>query len=254
MKTHRKQSFPHFFVIMNLKIQDSYGIHLVNISKMLNKNLKNFFSGMMISILFLIITLAIYAFIPELRNLHGKCMMSYITALILLFICLSTIQFDLSFLVLGSNACYFAGYLAYFSVMLCFCWLTIMCFDVWKTYKCGIAPMSHTKEQKTFSFYSILGFGIPLILTLLILFIDKTQILPESLQPSIGTRRCFVRDSRLIEAIYVYIPITLLCAINITLFLLTANKMKHARNVAVDEALHSRMNAAKYRFGRDQFY
>lgn len=203
---------------------------------------------MIVSMIFLIITFSIYAFIPELRNLHGKCLMCYMLALILLFGFLSTVQLDKTLLLVGSRYCFLVGYLLYFSVILSFIWLTIMCFDIYRTYKEGITAKYRGEESKIFSIYCIVGFCIPIFFTLIVFFIDTTHIFSEKYLPKIGLKRCWIGNTKLIEAIYVYMPITIMMLINIALFLHTANKIRHAKKTTVDGAQHSRNISAKSRF------
>lgn len=201
---------------------------------------------MLFSIPFLIITFCIYGFIPELRNLHGKCLMCYIFGLILLYTFLSTIQLNPSFLELNSFSCYFIGYLEYFSVILCFLWLNIMCLDIWRTYRRGTEVKYHEKERKTFLIYCLYGFGGSSMFTLILFFIDFTQFLSHRFRPEMGIYKCWIKDSRLIEAIYVYIPISIIVLINIALFLLTANKIR--QNIDVNGGQNTKESIAKYRF------
>lgn len=202
---------------------------------------------MMFSIPFLIITFCIYGFIPKLKNLHGLCLMCYIFGLTLLYIFLSAIQLNPTFLYVNSFACRLIGFLALFSLLLCFFWLNIMSFDIWRTYERGVAVKAYEEERKTFLIYCLYGFGVPSMFTLIIYLIDFTQLLSYRFQPKVGMKRCWIEDSRLIEAIYVYIPISIIVLINIALFLLTANKIRQANNIDVNGAPNTRTNTAKYR-------
>ena len=53
-----------------------------------------FATGMIISLPCLIFTFLIYALIPELRNLHGKSLMSHVACMIVAFIFLSLVQLE----------------------------------------------------------------------------------------------------------------------------------------------------------------
>lgn len=57
------------------------------------------------------------------------------------------------------------------------------------------------------------------------ILIDKTDLVAEDYRPLFGSRRCYIRPDPKIEAIYVYIPITIIIVINITLFMDTARKI-----------------------------
>jgi hypothetical protein len=48
--------------------------------------------GMIISTIFMIITLIVYALLPELRNLHGKLLMCHVSSLLVAYIALALVQ------------------------------------------------------------------------------------------------------------------------------------------------------------------
>lgn len=92
-------------------------------------------SGMIFSLPFLVITFCVYGFIPELRNLHGKSLMCYVFGLTVLYISLSMVQLEGKTFMSESVPCIASGYVIYISVLLCFFWLNVMCFDIWSTFK-----------------------------------------------------------------------------------------------------------------------
>lgn len=90
---------------------------------------------MIFSLPFLIITFAVYGFIPELRNLHGKSLMCYVLSLTILYVSLSIVQLEGDVFMPESLPCISIGYVVYISVLLCFFWLNVMCFDIWSTFR-----------------------------------------------------------------------------------------------------------------------
>jgi G protein-coupled receptor Mth (Methuselah protein) len=86
--------------------------------------------GYEISIPFLIVTFLIYALMSPLHeNAGDKCLMTYIACLCFLFIIFMIRSFNLT----GSPLlCILIGYTNYFTVILCFTWQNVMCFDIWK--------------------------------------------------------------------------------------------------------------------------
>lgn len=88
---------------------------------------------MLISIPFLIITLLVYGCIKELRNLHGKCLMSYVWSLTILYLSLFIIRTEAAVKV--EWVCQSVGYFAFVAVLMSFLWLNVMCFDIWATFR-----------------------------------------------------------------------------------------------------------------------
>lgn len=148
---------------------------------------------MMISVPFLIITFLVYGFIPELRNLHGKSLMCYVVGLTLLFTSLSVVP--LGRVVLESNTmlCSISGYMIYTSVLLCFFWLNVMCYDIWSAFK-RVQGSSMIGDKSKFLLYSLYAFGVPFMCTLFVIIMDNLSIVPEYLRPGIGEDRCFLKS------------------------------------------------------------
>lgn len=54
--------------------------------------------GMLLSTVFMALTLVVYGLLPELRNLHGKCLMCHVACLLMAYLSLSIIQLGTSIL------------------------------------------------------------------------------------------------------------------------------------------------------------
>ncbi|KAG5681897.1 hypothetical protein PVAND_011303 [Polypedilum vanderplanki] len=208
--------------------------------------------GMLISIPFLIITFCVYAFIPELRNLHGKCLMCYVFSLTTFYVALCIVQLDKDRVFPETFECAFLGYTIYISVFLCFFWLNVMCYDIWSTFKGGV-NRGRTSVAIRFLFYSLYAFGLPIFLTLLVFIIDSWKLVPEYYLPDFGEKRCWMRESRTIEAIYIYTPISIIMVINVVLYSVTAYRIwtvqKETSVIRNGESQkHSKMDADTDRF------
>ena len=90
---------------------------------------------MLSSLLFLIITLAIYGFIKDLRNLHGKCLMAYVSSLTVLYITLIVNDLAEEFLNQYKISCVTIGYTFLTSLLCCFFWLNVMCYDIYQAFR-----------------------------------------------------------------------------------------------------------------------
>lgn len=86
--------------------------------------------GMLMSVLFLIITLVIYGCIPSLQNLNGKCLLCYLATLAFGYTILSGVQLNSSNY-MQPLLCDSVGYLVYFTLFSAFLWLSVINFDLW---------------------------------------------------------------------------------------------------------------------------
>lgn len=90
----------------------------------------------MTSVPFLVITFIIYAYFQELKNLHGKCLMSYILSLTVMFTSLSTVMLKNNILLEHYQiTCKAVGYLLMLSVLMCFFWINVLCYDIFSAFR-----------------------------------------------------------------------------------------------------------------------
>lgn len=144
---------------------------------------------MLISVPFLLVTLLVYSLIPELRNLHGKCLMCYVFGLTVLYIWLSLIQLEK----IHHQICTFAGFTVYISSLWCFAWLNVMCFDIWSVFR-GVRGSRGNVERKKFILYCVYAFGVPTVLASLVAILDNIENFDDNFRPGMGTERCWLRS------------------------------------------------------------
>ena len=108
-------------------------------------------------------------------------------------------------------------------------------------------------EYKRFAVYFVYAFGSTTLLTLILFFADEVFNLPHGIKPIIGVERCWIRDNRWVELLYVYLPLSTISVVNIVLYSCTAYKInkcqKEISNMkTADSKRHSKVNADKERF------
>lgn len=85
-------------------------------------------------ILFLnFVTICLHS-LPELRNLHGKCLLCYLFGLVIGYTEMALVQLN------GANyvepiLCKSLGYTIYFSFLSAFLWLSVISFDLWWNFR-----------------------------------------------------------------------------------------------------------------------
>ncbi|XP_051170360.1 G-protein coupled receptor Mth2-like isoform X2 [Leptopilina boulardi] len=188
--------------------------------------------GMIISILFLLITFMVYAIVPELHNLHGKTLMCHMASLIAAYTGLVIHKFDFEYLS-HNNTCIFLAYMMYFSFIASFFWLNVMCFDIWWTFS-GFR-LSHgsfnQRENRKFIMYTIYAWGCSLILTLLCCVMETLPNIPDYIiKPEFSKDKCWFQEE-LAKGIYFYCPMGVTVLTNICLFISTSIKIsKHKKD------------------------
>ena len=178
-----------------------------------------------ISCFFLLLTFLVYIKLPELTNLHGQIVLSNIvsTFLVSLYLCL---VYHLTHL-LTTTQCQALGYLGYFATISMFSWMTIMSFDLYRTFKHPRMPGGgNSRSCLKFVCYSLAGWGLAAVLTVTVLGLDlsaSTSPHPAVYSavplPAVGTSKCFLQDGAL--GLYLHLPVLTLLLLNIAFFLAT---------------------------------
>lgn len=225
--------------------------------------------GMLVSIPFIFATFSVYLFIPELRNVHGKCLLAYLMGLMIGYVSLSMLQLN----VISCKQISFLGYLVYFSFVSAFMWLNIISFDACWAFRYTWISLSFQDPnrygwftcstlnsnkkiwtQKSFIWYMIYAWGLSLLLTCAVFVLNTSEFLPDEFRPSIGTEKCFfdgknyhfillMRSSpwhfllRLIsekhkkaQFVFYYLPLLISAIVNAIFFFVTAFKIRSTQN------------------------
>ncbi|KAM3965240.1 putative G-protein coupled receptor Mth-like 3 [Aphomia sociella] len=181
-------------------------------------------SCMLISCVFILATCAVYAWLPELRNLHGRVLMAYLLCLFVAFTFMATMQILLPLKKITRPYCIAMTFIIYFSLESAFFWLNVMCFDIWWTFsgKRGIS-FEKLSTKARFYAYALYAFGIPTALTVLLAALEFSDLPLHPLLPQLRQQGCFIYGNG--RLIYLYGPLVVLCTANLIFFILTAVKI-----------------------------
>ncbi|XP_071439786.1 G-protein coupled receptor Mth2-like [Hetaerina americana] len=200
--------------------------------------------GMSISIFFLLIALTVYSITPELRNLHGKCLICHILSLLgayLIHLTSRAIRNDLS-----NTVCRAIGFVVYYGLLSSFLWLNAICIDVCIAFR-NLRPtrrLHDESEGKKFLYYLLYAWGVPLVIIIITAGLAFHPALTDSfLGPEFRTICGYYRGkSRLF---YFVVPMGLIVLFNIVLFTVTTfNIRKITRQTSILNGEGNWMNRA----------
>ncbi|XP_045470220.1 probable G-protein coupled receptor Mth-like 3 isoform X2 [Harmonia axyridis] len=173
-----------------------------------------------VSCIFLLLTIAVYLLLPNMRNLFGKMLLNYCVSTFIFFASLALIQFYQ----FRDTSCEFMGFLSLLSSFWSFTWLHLMCIDIWFSFGPRMLYASLQKdERKRLVQYIWIGWGFPILWVTIIALLSNTNIMPEPLHPFIGKGKCFLENSEGRPGNYSYIfyltlPLLVQQTFNIVLF------------------------------------
>ncbi|XP_039309631.1 G-protein coupled receptor Mth2-like [Solenopsis invicta] len=251
-----------FEVRHNYSDDNSASFELFSCSKYLsNEHYKSadwWFAILVVKCIFLLMTLLVYAYLPNLQNIHGKTVICYVSSILLTTIFAFIISwYNKATFERKRTLCKTIAYIGFFSFHAVFFWLNVMCFDIWRTFGSVRENMNikDRKNTKRFLLYCLYGWGIPLLFSILIIIADNTDFLPEYLAPDIGDVACALtyKDSwnNYSDLIFAYGPETIVTMSNVVFFILTSmyyNKVKtDIKNVDTDPR-NKQFDSIKNRF------
>ncbi|CAH2095974.1 unnamed protein product [Euphydryas editha] len=171
----------------------------------------------LISSVFLFIVLVVYILLPELRNLPGMILMAYILSLISAFTSMASLQLS------NKDFCVTSTAVIYFSFLASFCWMNVMSFDIWWTFRvfAKTSPIHKRGKTRTFALYCLYSWGVPLLMTIGLVILTQVDMsrIPWFITPQIPQQSCFLEGGQ--KLLYLYIPMLILIICNWLFFLMT---------------------------------
>ncbi|XP_050550540.1 probable G-protein coupled receptor Mth-like 4 isoform X1 [Spodoptera frugiperda] len=209
-----------------------------------------------ISNVFLALTLLVYISVPELRNLHGRNIISHVSMMLLAYCCLARAKHSY---VADNTVCTLIGYGIYFGFMAAFAWLNVMCFDIWWKFGslCSVQPVRKTSsEVRRFLWYSLYAWGITILFTVVMFILDKYPV-SDYLDANMGKGYCWFGSSPNSQQdwphyIFFVIPMGLEISINFVLWVLTARYCAKVKSDMQRFQVGSVDNSVKKRFTADR--
>jgi G protein-coupled receptor Mth (Methuselah protein) len=183
-----------------------------------------------LSLFFLLLTILLYLKLPELDNFQGEITTIYLCSIFLTTFLLTISYsvrlkaedpaYDLEhFIFVTKNVCAMLGYLIYFSALLMFCWMSALSFDLFWSFSYTSVPLiDQNNKLKQICYYSF-GFGIPFIMTSIIISLDLVDGTSKIIVPGVGEDRCFLSFQG--ARYFFYIPMSVLLCTNLIFYFTT---------------------------------
>ncbi|XP_001975220.3 probable G-protein coupled receptor Mth-like 3 [Drosophila erecta] len=200
--------------------------------------------AIVLSLVCIVLTISVYLYVEQLRNLYGMCFICYLVSLFLgyLFLVLNVWRYS-------SGFCVAAGFLGYFSVMAAFFWLSVISINYWIMFNGSSNWLNRFLPENRFLTYNLYAWGMALLLTAITYIADQV-VKNEQLKPRVGVgSNCWIYTGDMGVMIYFYGPMLLIIVFNIVMFVLTAIRIikvkKEAKNFTQQHTKTKRLNSDK---------
>ncbi|KAK7870937.1 hypothetical protein R5R35_012158 [Gryllus longicercus] len=145
---------------------------------------------------FLVLTLLVYALLPEMRrSAHAKALLCHVAALLAGSLALAWGQLRT---IRTKGECYFIGFFIEYWMLATFFWLTAVCIEIARTFSQMLpANMRGASEQSKFLWYSLYAWGGPAVITAVAIALEFAEGLPDHIvRPDLGKTSCFLGCER----------------------------------------------------------
>ncbi|KAG8297342.1 hypothetical protein J6590_037566 [Homalodisca vitripennis] len=172
---------------------------------------------LIISMIAMVVSLSIHLYLPQLRNLHGKLLVGFLTFLFVNYI---------QFLLIHDRWPMQLEYVWQYTYLGHLCWISTICFDVW-TIICGpVRPYNHKRENILLLRYSLFACVCPAVLCGLTW---ATSVVPY--RTDACPRPRFLDDScrltkETVTQVFYHVPIVVFAALNLLLYLFMVYSLK----------------------------
>ncbi|CAB3249078.1 unnamed protein product [Arctia plantaginis] len=190
----------------------------------------------LISVFFLVATTGLYAYLPQLRDLQGKCYMCMCISMALGFLSLGILQLSPGF---RGEMCTITGFTVYTWMMATFFWMNVISINVFRT----VLDATHMKntERKQYLIYSCYAWGLTLLFLTVTVITNVVE--GDHWKPGFGSNSCWF-SGRSETWIFFYGPIAVLITANIILFGLSSyNLLRETRKFQLNN-----LDNLKHRF------
>ncbi|KAF7274955.1 hypothetical protein GWI33_012382, partial [Rhynchophorus ferrugineus] len=174
-----------------------------------------------LSAVFLLLTMIIYVYTGETKNIFGKILISYCVSILFLMITLLVAHVNLNQTLLE---CKIRGYFITWLTLCSFTWLNIMSVNIWSTFSQPQGTIGHSQKKrdiKKFMLYSIYGWGVPVLIVFIIFVLEFTKCLPEPIHPYVGIFYCMFEKRNYSSFLFYLLPQLIFQFINTVVFFKT---------------------------------
>ncbi|CAG7716014.1 unnamed protein product [Allacma fusca] len=181
--------------------------------------------------IFLLLTLCVYGLLWKEQNIQGWTTMSHSGTMFLFYIFLAIDHFlGTQNMAFGrarvSFPCMASGIFLHFFFLSNFCWLTVICFSLFWTFRSINAGNRNTKNIGQFMAYAAFGWGLPLVYVVISVVLDlqyRYEPCNEVVVPMYGRETCSIASAA--QGLYLYYPIAVLLVLNMIFFTITSFKL-----------------------------
>lgn len=189
----------------------------------------------LVSVVFLILTVAVYLIVPILQDLQGKCIIHFLYNLAISFLFLAIVQQAQTE---EQTICEFFAFAIYYFFLNSFFWLNVISIHIWKI---TVHPTSLGTDKQWYALYCIYAYTLPSCFLIAVIISHYTP--GAHMKPHFGETSCWFKGFE--ETwLFFYGPISILLIVNILLFVWSSVKLW----TSTPDVHATKLRSKRYRF------
>ncbi|XP_050059502.1 uncharacterized protein LOC126550936 [Aphis gossypii] len=182
------------------------------------------YAGLGVSAVLLVVHLAVFAALPEMKNLSGKNLASFCVSLLCSYAAFVAGNW------LTGAACYAGAAVTYYAFLTSFAWMLVMSFDCWRTLRLATVELRVTggRQTKKFLVYSAVCWLVPAMMTFVAVAADAVPAVPDHFRPRFGADQCWFGSKTALLAFFAG-PLSAVMVVDVVLFGWTAYMIHSSR-------------------------
>ncbi|CAG7716013.1 unnamed protein product [Allacma fusca] len=188
-------------------------------------------TALIFSSVFLLLTFLVYGVLWKEQKIQGWITMSHSATMFLMYCSLAANHFLDVLVGFGleterSSSCIFSGIITHYFFLSNFCWLTVICFSLFWTFRCINVSNPRATHIGQYILYATFGWGLPFVFVLMSVIMDlKYSYEPCNMVvvPEYGLNTCTLSVGA--AGPYMYYPVAFLLTLNLIFFSVTSYKL-----------------------------
>lgn len=184
--------------------------------------------AMALSLMFLLLICTAYCVLPELRNTHGKNLVSLSCCFIVLYVGFIV---DFTFRShVPHRLCLAMAVVQHTSFLAVFFWTNVMAFDVWQAIVTLRSMANPRIRQDHYWQYAAYAWTATVVVSAPAVLFQFTELVPHEYRPRFGEKKCWL-GGYLAYALYFNLPVGIILLCNVVIFGMTAWALYQARTM-----------------------
>ncbi|XP_072748802.1 uncharacterized protein [Anoplolepis gracilipes] len=168
----------------------------------------------------------VYSIVSELRNIYGSIVHRY-SGLLFVGHAIQLMDMIIGKDAMGYTACVTSGYVKYYCFLGSWCWLNVMCFDMWLAFRQLRLSQGNVKQQekRKLIMYSVYAWGSPFIIVITCGIMNTIPVLINPTRPQFGVNGCWFQGKAYLWNFQAVVVISIISSICFSIR--TARKIAH---------------------------